>query len=301
MESIDLNKIPVQETEGHTSKGNQLKWKLGDQWYKADHMGYEGLSEVLVSRLLHKTELKYPFVEYHPVEIAYKGQKLLGCRSNNFLKENQKLIPLEKLYRQNTGRSLALSLVEFPEVPNRIRYTVEQVEKYTGLHDFGKYLTAMLELDAFFLNEDRHTNNIAVLYDTEKDCYELSPIFDQGLSLLADTSFDFSLEQPLEDCIKRVEAKPFHSSFVQQVDAGRTVWYPNSLQFRSERSAERTPNVKRGLFGGDHYAGRAPSSGTDAPICIPDGLNRKRIRWKYKQKRMAAYGMRKILLIHERP
>ena len=67
------------------------------------------------------------------------------------------------------------------------------------------------------------------------------------------------------------------------------------------RSAERTPNVKRGLFGGDHYAGRAPSSGTDAPICIPDGLNRKRIRWKYKQKRMAAYGMRKILSIHERP
>ena len=164
MESIDLNKIPVQETEGHTSKGNQLKWKLGDQWYKADHMGYEGLSEVLVSRLLHKAELKYPFVEYHPVEIAYKGQKLLGCRSKNFLKENQKLIPLEKLYRQNTGKSLALSLVEFPEVPNRIRYTVEQVEKYTGLHDFGKYLTAMLELDAFFLNEDRHTNNIAVPY-----------------------------------------------------------------------------------------------------------------------------------------
>ena len=206
MESIDLNKIPVQETEGHTSKGNQLKWKLGDQWYKADHMGYEGLSEVLVSRLLHKTELKYPFVEYHPVEIAYKGQKLLGCRSKNFLKENQKLIPLEKLYRQNTGKSLALSLVEFPEVPNRIQYTVEQVEKYTELH------------------EDRHTNNIAVLYDTEKDCYELSPIFDQGLSLLADTSYDFSLEQPLEDCIKRVEAKPFHSSFVQQVDAAEELY-----------------------------------------------------------------------------
>lgn len=224
MENVDLNKIPVQETEGHTSKGNQLKWKLGDQWYKADHMGYEGLSEVLVSRLLQKTELKYPFVEYYPVEIAYKGQKLRGCRSKNFLKENQKLIPLEKLYRQNTGRSLALSLVEFPEVPDRIRYTVEQVEKYTRLHDFGKYLTAMLELDAFFLNEDRHTNNIAVLYDTEKDCYELSPIFDQGLSLLADTSYDFSLERSLEECMKRVEAKPFHSSFEQQVDAAEELY-----------------------------------------------------------------------------
>lgn len=224
MESIDLNKIPVMETEGHTSKGNQLKWKLGDQWYKADHMGYEGLSEVLVSRLLHKAELKYSFVEYHPVEIAYKGQKLLGCRSENFLKETQKLIPLEKLYRQNTGKSLALSLVEFPEVPDRIRYTVEQVEQYTGLNEFGPYLTAILELDAFFLNEDRHTNNIAVLYDTEKNCYELSPIFDQGLSLLSDTSYDFSLEQSLEDCIKRVEAKPFHSSFEQQVDAAEKLY-----------------------------------------------------------------------------
>ena len=74
------------------------------------------------------------------------------------------------------------------------------------------------------MNEDSHTNNIAVLYDTEKDCYELSPIFDQGLSLLADTSYDFSLEQPLEDCIKRVEAKPFHSSFVQQVDAAEELY-----------------------------------------------------------------------------
>ena len=74
------------------------------------------------------------------------------------------------------------------------------------------------------MNEDRHTNNIAVLYDTEKDCYELSPIFDQGLSLLADTSFDFSLERPLEECMRQVEAKPFHLSFEQQVDAAEELY-----------------------------------------------------------------------------
>ena len=28
---------------GHTSKGDQLKWKIDDRWYKADYMGYEGL------------------------------------------------------------------------------------------------------------------------------------------------------------------------------------------------------------------------------------------------------------------
>ena len=31
---------------GHTSKGDQLKWKIDDRWYKADYMGYEGLSKV---------------------------------------------------------------------------------------------------------------------------------------------------------------------------------------------------------------------------------------------------------------
>ena len=224
MERIDLNRIPLQETEGHTSKGNQLKWKLQNQWYKADHMGYEGLAEVLVSQLLRKSELKYPFVEYHPAKILYKGQELPGCCSENFLRENQKLIPLEKLYRQNTGRSLALDLVQFEEVTDRIRYTVEQVEKYTQLTDFGAYLTAMLELDGFFLNEDRHTNNIAVLYDTETDRYELSPIFDQGLALLADTSCDFALERPLEECMRSVEAKPFHASFERQVDAAEELY-----------------------------------------------------------------------------
>ena len=40
---------------GHTSKGDQLKWKIDDRWYKADYMGYEGLSEVLVSDLLQKS------------------------------------------------------------------------------------------------------------------------------------------------------------------------------------------------------------------------------------------------------
>ena len=28
-----------------SSKGNQLKWKQGEIWYKADYTGYEGLAE----------------------------------------------------------------------------------------------------------------------------------------------------------------------------------------------------------------------------------------------------------------
>ena len=52
----------------------------------------------------------------------------------------------------------------------------------------------MLEIDAFFLNEDRHTNNIAVQYNVADDTYALCPLFDNGLSLLADTNInDLSL------------------------------------------------------------------------------------------------------------
>ena len=52
MEMIDLSRLEPQETLNHTSKGNQLKWKYYGYWYKADHMGYEGLAETIVSALL---------------------------------------------------------------------------------------------------------------------------------------------------------------------------------------------------------------------------------------------------------
>ena len=61
MEQIRLdNQLPVKKTD-HTSKGDQLKWKIGNIWYKSDYMGYEGLSETLVSHLLQKSTLSHPF------------------------------------------------------------------------------------------------------------------------------------------------------------------------------------------------------------------------------------------------
>lgn len=54
MEQIRLdNQLPVKKNRSHL-KGDQLKWKIGNIWYKSDYMGYEGLSETLVSHLLQK-------------------------------------------------------------------------------------------------------------------------------------------------------------------------------------------------------------------------------------------------------
>ena len=203
----------MKDTERHSSKGNQLKWNPAntETWYKADYMGYEGLAEVLVSSLLGKSSLSYPFVAYQPVQIEYKGQMIRGCVSRDFLKEGEILIPLEKLYRRYTGESLAVKLAGFSKVTERIQYLTEQVEKITKLKNFGSYLTA-------------------VIYQEKTQQYALSPLFDQGLCLLADMKVDYPLERPLETCLEHVEAKPFSADFDEQLEAAEAL-YGIQLQF----------------------------------------------------------------------
>lgn len=224
MEKIQLDTYSPLHKTGHTSKGDQRKWKIDHIWYKADYMGYESLSEVLISLLLQKSSLQHPFVLYQPVQIVYNGNAMQGCLSRDFLCEDQMLIPLEKLHRQYTGESLAVKLSEFPDASKRIQYLVKHVEEITHIDNFGPYITAMLETDAFFLNEDRHTNNIAVIYDEKTQQYSLSPLFDQGLCLFADISQDYPLSLPIEDCLKKIKAKPFSSDFDTQLDEAEALY-----------------------------------------------------------------------------
>lgn len=163
--------------------------------------------------------MRYPFVRYQLVQIEYAEEQLNACQSQNFLMQNEILVPLEKLYRQYTGESLATKIAEFAEPSERIQYLVEEVEKLTGINAFGKYITAVLEIDAFFLNEDRHTNNLAVVYNENTKQYSFSPIFDQGLCLFADTRLDYPLHLSLEECMKKIQAKPFSTDFDEQLDA----------------------------------------------------------------------------------
>ena len=52
IKEINLDNYSLIDTKSASSKGNQQKWLVNDLWYKADHMGYEGLCEVIVSELL---------------------------------------------------------------------------------------------------------------------------------------------------------------------------------------------------------------------------------------------------------
>lgn len=166
MEQIRLDhQLPVKKTD-HTSKGDQLKWKIGNIWYKSDYMGYEGLSETLVSHLLQKSTLSHPFVLYQPVRIAYRGTLRSGCSSPDFLKANQMLIPLEKLYRQNTGDSLAISLAAFSE-------PAERIEAKPFSSDFDTQLDAAEELYGIQLHFSFTTKDVCTELASLADYYPL--------------------------------------------------------------------------------------------------------------------------------
>lgn len=239
MEFVDLSSAIRTETVGYSSKGNQLKWRLDDCWYKADHMGYEGLAEVVVADLLKKARV-LEFVEYRPVEIGFKGRRMHGCVSRNFLGEEEELITLEALFRRYTGRSLAQQLGRIIDVRERILYLVENIKEMTGLQDFGEYLTAALEIDAFFLNEDRHMNNLAVIYKGEAKGpeYRLCPYFDHGLALYADVKEDFPLHLSAEACRKRIYAKTFSRDFDEQLDVAEELYGPQILFRFQEKDIE---------------------------------------------------------------
>lgn len=228
MDIINLDTVEQEPIQGHTSKGDQPKWQLNGKWYKADHMGYEALAEVLVSQLLKRSNVSN-FVEYEPVLIQYRGKEVPGCVSKSFRAKDEMLVPFERLHRAYKGRGLAATLGGKADPQERIRYTVDFIEQTTGLTDIGAYLTLLLELDAFFLNEDRHTNNLAVIRNEKTKEFRLCPIFDNGLALLSDLN-DYPLEKDIYDCISRVRAKPFDMDFDVQVEAAEEL-YGAQLKF----------------------------------------------------------------------
>ncbi len=219
------------EPRRQSSKGNQLKWYSGEKWYKADYTGYEGLAEYMVSHLLQLSTMKREtFVLYDTVKIRYDETVFLGCESAHFLPARWHLITLERLFFQHYGESLYESIFRIREPENRAVFLVEQVEHLTGLKEFGRYLSVILTIDAFFLNEDRHTHNIAILRDVYGK-YHYCPAFDHGASLMADTKMDYPLEQPLEKLYEKPKAKTFCRDFDEQLDVVETL-FGQHLQFR---------------------------------------------------------------------
>lgn len=214
----------LQDFKRQSSKGNQLKWKKEEVWYKADYTGYEGLAEYMVSQLLaYSTLSETEYVVYQTEQMQYKRQEYLGCSSRNFLKKGWRIVTLERLFKQRYGTSLMEAVYRLPDCEARIRFLVEQTIRMTGLTDFGVYLSKLLTVDAFFLNEDRHMHNIAVCMD-ENERFWYCPIFDNGAALLSDTTMDYPLQGDVDEMIEEVEAKTFSRKFDEQLDTAELLY-----------------------------------------------------------------------------
>ena len=196
--------------DSSTSKGNQIKWVHNNKYIKADTMGYESVSEALVSEFL-KYVKGIDFVDYTMCKINEDGKIYEGCCCDNFLSKGEEVVTLYRLlklygYIDKNGNLLCDS-------DKRVEFVISKVRKITEV-DIRKYIYDTIKIDYIIRNEDRHLNNICLIKGNNG--YRPAPIFDNGLSLLSDTS-DYPLTNIRTDIlIRKVKAKPFYTSFEKQ-------------------------------------------------------------------------------------
>lgn len=205
-----------------SSKGNQEKWLDGNRWYKLDQFGYEALSETLISSLLERsnieTDTPFSFTRYRMERINVHGRERTGCSSENFLPPQSSIITLSHLFKKHLDGSLKETLDRLNSDKRRIAYLAKATAEITGLNEFPQYLTLLFEVDALFLNDDRHLNNIAVIENGGK--YDYCPIFDNGAGLLSNTQI-LRMDIAPESLISSVRARPFNTTFNRQIISAR--------------------------------------------------------------------------------
>ncbi|WP_246589748.1 hypothetical protein [Desertibacillus haloalkaliphilus] len=190
---------------------------VNNKWIKENTRGYENMAEYVSFLILKNSTLpKNSFVSYTPCLIEkHDGTWTEGCYSKDFRGSLQE-VTLERLFEAHFETT--------DEILTNVRYStadkfnaiMDKIHDFTGVN-VSHQVAQMLAFDAFILNEDRHTNNILLLFDPLKETWQLAPIFDHGLSLLSDIK-DYPLNKPMSILKRKVKSKPFNSSFTKQLD-----------------------------------------------------------------------------------
>jgi hypothetical protein len=195
-----------------TSKGNQIKWFKDNTYIKADTLGYEGFAEALTSELLHYIKSDYSFIDYYLCTINEDDRVYSGCYSDNYLKANESFISFYRILQQYDKN--IDNLLKKYNGKDLINFVVNIIKQMSSI-DCYEYLGYICKFDAIIYNEDRHFNNLNLIYNSISHTFSLSPIFDNGLSLLSDTH-DYPLTTPYDKCMQLVKCKPFTTNFRKQ-------------------------------------------------------------------------------------
>lgn len=173
-----------------TTKGTQIKYKKDDYFYKIDKMGREGFVEYLVSVMLSYSTLDpKEYVSYECCKI----NGLSGCRSRNFLNDEEEFVTVHSLYQKYTGNSdFANYLMTKRSAEERLEEILELVDGFgISWEDFRHYMNVLVQLDLLIENTDRHVHNYGVIMSNNNG-FSMAPIFDNGRALRTDNSNIFS-------------------------------------------------------------------------------------------------------------
>lgn len=188
-----------------TSDGTQDKFFKDNFWFKLDRYGGEGLAETAASIILKESGLNdSQFVTYTPCLINGKP----GCYSKNFLNDYESFITLYRLYKNVTGKDLA-QVCSKMDYDDAIEYVINFVKQQTHLN-IREYLANIFTLDKVILNEDRHFNNLGIIYNGTD--FKSAPIFDNGKSFLIGNK-KATGKSTIEEKIKCAYAKSFSPAF----------------------------------------------------------------------------------------
>ncbi|MBP8969146.1 MAG: hypothetical protein KBG42_07685 [Lachnospiraceae bacterium] len=192
-------------TDNGTSDGTQIKYFVNNKWYKIDRYGGEGVCEELVSHILKLSNFDPDeYVSYESIRI--NGED--GCVSNNFLNENDSFITLYRLHFNIYGTDPALVTSKM-DYDDAIEYILNFVKANTKV-DISTYLANTFVLDALILNEDRHFNNLGLIYDGTE--FRPAPIFDNGKSLFIGNK-NYDPQKNMSENKNKAFAKAFSGSF----------------------------------------------------------------------------------------
>lgn len=224
---MELHFVTEDRIAETSSKGNQEKWydEAADRWFKLDQFGYEALSECAVSAMLEfsniETDTPFRFVRYEMESFFVHNRRRTGCSSRNFLAKGQSVITLSHLLNRVLDEPLKQKLSRLSSDKKRIGFLAEKTAEFTELEHFPEYLTLIFEIDALFLNDDRHLNNIAVIEENGK--YSYCPIFDNGAALLSNTQLSQMDIEP-KALISALTARPFGTTFTRQMRSAESLF-----------------------------------------------------------------------------
>ncbi len=206
----------------------KLYYKLSDYDIREGVIGHECVNEIIAQRmltLLHIPHLTYTLLH---AKIIVEDTELVTwlCRSEDFKLPGESKLPLEDYYalEKKDGES--------------------PLDFCLRLH-WENTIYGMLVIDHLIINRDRHGANLEVLINRRNQTIRLTPLFDQGLSLVCrcHTEEELARFDPLED--RRIQSFVGSQSTFENLKLIPGSW----LRQLPKLSDEEISSVTNGLVG----------------------------------------------------